>query len=237
MSKLIEDVWKLKGRSQASKSSADRGKMRSGEQDYREAKVLLEKAIAMLQRELERLQCKSVKDRELEVHSILDLATELADCYGMLGGICRREGDLDEAIKIYDIGRQYEEGPYGLENSYNMTNAIAVRVLKDPKNLSSQRDLMDGAIKALEWQVTKGGRKNQWWAWADLGELYLLSNKGDEASTAYEHFRRCGPRAINYESTISVLRELEENVRESDPSISLGIAEAVKGLIKNKPVR
>ena len=38
-----------------------------------------------------------------------DVASELADCWGILGGIYRAAGEMDEAIKVYDNGYDFEK--------------------------------------------------------------------------------------------------------------------------------
>ena len=61
-----------------------------------------------------------------------DLAAQLADCLGMLGGNYRRQGRFEDAQAAFERGRVYEESP-SLEvmSSYNLVNAITLPIESD----------------------------------------------------------------------------------------------------------
>ena len=236
MSEAFARAKALKERSKARTESVDRRKQKTGTKDYSESIIFLNEAIDLLLRELRRVEGLGANDGDADDITPTELASELADCYGMLGGVYRRAEDLDKSLESYDAGSGYEKSEkYGVENSYNMTNAIVVRILRDPQSLQSLRDKIKEAIRLVENQV-EGKRKGQWWAWSDLGELRLLSGSLDDARTAYQGFQEKGARARDFESTISVLSELEEKVRGLYPQVAEGFADTILSLKQNKPL-
>jgi tetratricopeptide (TPR) repeat protein len=229
MSDALEKAKALRDTAKSRTASADRRKSRRGEADYSEPVELLDEAVGLLLAELGKPGGRGAADDEGKLVSLL------ADCYGMLGGVHRRAGQLDRSIEAYDAGRRYERDPaYDVQNSYNITNAIAVRVLRDPRSLAAQHEQIKDAIDFI-WKQVNGKRKSQWWAWADLGELRLLGGQFEEARKAYEKFRECGPRASDYESTASVLEELKQAVARVDERVAAAITSTTDYLNENKP--
>jgi len=47
------------------------------------------------------------------------LAHELADCCGMLGGNLNRQGDISQALAVYEQGRNIEMDVPGVTMTYN----------------------------------------------------------------------------------------------------------------------
>ena len=121
-----------------------------------------------------------------------DLAAQLADCLGMLGGNYRRLGRLKEAQTAFERGRVYEESP-SLEvmSSYNLVNAITLPIESDAEAWEAQRPFIEKAVVALSRQV-RGERRSDPWAWADLAQCQLLL--GDEAGAlqSYDRVRDLG---------------------------------------------
>jgi tetratricopeptide (TPR) repeat protein len=238
MSEVLDRAKALRQTAKSRTASADRRKSRGGEADYSEPVEILGEAIDLLLGEMERAEAGGGDEAGAEV-SPGDVAGALADCYGMLGGVHRRAGALDSSIAAYDEGEKYERNPaYNVQNSYNITNAIAVRVLKDPRSLAALRGRIAEAIELIGKQVdaqANGQRSKQWWAWADLGELRLLAGKSGEAREAYVKFRECGPRALDYDSTVSVLDELAEVLKGADEEVASAIASAARSLNESKP--
>jgi hypothetical protein len=81
-----------------------------------------------------------------------------------------------------------------------------------------QQDIQT-AISRLERQ-TVGARNDEWWAWADLGQFYLLRGDFEAARRVYEQGRRTGPTSSEYRRHLDVLRELASALalRDRDPS-------------------
>lgn len=151
-----------------------------------------------------------------ETEYMAKIRRELADCYGMMGGIFRRQGKLVEAEMMYRKGLDYEE-----DDSYNLSNSVVIPILIDPLRLENQqtkRRIQDG-ITTVQEQV-RGRRKDEWWAWADLGLFNLLQGNKQAALEAYNQFGKVGARAQDYESTILVLDSLLDRLQTAEsPSV------------------
>src|SRR4051794_2267847 len=108
-----------------------------------------------------------------------EVATALADTYGMLGGAEVRDGNMEAAAAAYGKGCEIEQSErYGIVDSYNLTNSIVLRILLDPVKLENLREQLFRARTTVRNQVN-GPRGRQWWAWADYGLLCLLSGEVD----------------------------------------------------------
>lgn len=123
-----------------------------------------------------------------------EVAKELADCWGTLGGTYRANGNLAEAYRCYDIGLKYEADPrLRQSNSYNLVNRLLVRYAMNP-----DRDPLPGDVEPLTAQLQKaravvttqarGPRKGDMWAHADSVLLNLLSGDIGAAKQAFKEF-------------------------------------------------
>ena len=201
----------------AAKNQRDRGI-----RGYPRAEALLREAIAIGEAEL---RSSSVPERRVE------MAAELSDSYGVIGGVQRRWADetagaeheehLKSSIRAYDDGFGYESDPqYGLVNSYNLVNRLLVRLIWDPEALAAQRQVViDGTTPALNLAAEldeaaatvrgqlAGKRRGDHWAMADLALLELLLERGSAAS-AYADFVDASPRDFEYESALATVRPL-----------------------------
>ncbi|GAA2480028.1 hypothetical protein [Winogradskya humida] len=159
-----------------------------------------------------------------------ELAKALADAHGMLGGVEWRAGDLTEAAAAYERGRAIEQDPqFGIVDSYNLTNALVLRILLEPGDVESFNEELRAARATVGLQVA-GPRGEQWWAWADYGLLCLLTDATDEAARAYEQFRISGPGPADRESVGRVLHELADAVEQVDERRSRAIRDVAAGL-------
>lgn len=175
----------------------------------------------------------AIKDLKLAIQLLLDyggdishpgIKKELADCYGSTGGIYRRQGNYLEAIEMYRNGLDYEEN-----DSYNLSNYRVLSILNEPSIFKTLRDKLSKDRIELRKQ-TQGDRKNQWWAWADMGMFALLNDDLDEALEAYAMFKKTGARPQDYNSTIDVLKELGEKIKLVDENIAQLIQKAIEYL-------
>jgi hypothetical protein len=171
-----------------------------------------------------------------------ELATELADCYGIIGGIERRwasdgPGDervahLRESIRAYDAGYRLESNPqYRIVNSYNLLNRLIVRLLLRPELLDTTDaiDLGEG-IERIDFRMAlqqasdviaeqlAGRRRGDYWALADLALVQLLLRRTDPA-TAYAPFNQLSPPAFAYSSVLAGLRTLADLPMSASGSI------------------
>ena len=151
-----------------------------------------------------------------------DLAAQLADCLGMLGGNYRRLGRLKDAQTAFERGRVYEESPsLDVMSSYNLVNAITLPIESDPDALNAQRPFLERAVSALSRQVT-GDRLKDRWAWADLAECQLLLGNQSGALESYNRVRALGDNDTII-SVTSVLDRLANAVPELKGPITLAI--------------
>jgi tetratricopeptide (TPR) repeat protein len=156
----------------------------------------------------------------------------LSDNWGRLGGILRRADRLSEAAEAYARGAEIEQR-HALDDSYNTTNAVVLQVLADPAQLPRWRPRIEAAVARVGAQVERT-RRDQWWAWADLGVLSLLAGRPGEARRAYEGFRRTGARRTDYQSHLEVLHALEERLRDAEPRIADGLRTTIAALTSDR---
>lgn len=109
-----------------------------------------------------------------------DQAFELADCWGIRGGIYREEGEIQQAIEAYGKGYELERNPqYEIQSTYNTVQRLVVRLLSNPALLKENgtsipdsslekplRELLAEAAEAIEkkWQ----SMDDPVWALADM---------------------------------------------------------------------
>jgi hypothetical protein len=195
-------------------------KNRRDRRRYPQAETILKQAID--------LGIENLKQTELRSQ----IASELADCYGLLGGIQRRwalesqeieerDKHLRESILAYDEGWCLESGGDGIVNSYGMVNRLISRLFLKPRALSSGvvdfgegiapldvRGELENAAKAIQDQLAKP-RRDDYWATADLALVHALLDK-DDATQLYMSFIAKSPPDYAYISVLDVLRPLSE---------------------------
>lgn len=157
-----------------------------------------------------------------------ECAHRLADYWGRLGGIYRRADMVPEGIEAYGHGKEIE-GRYQLDDSYNRINWIVLTLLQDPGKLGALEKEINEAIDLIQAQV-QGPRRDQWWAWADLGLVCQLGGRVREARGAYEHFQQAGARPVDYKSVLDVLESLSARFQPSAPELSARLGETVQTL-------
>jgi tetratricopeptide (TPR) repeat protein len=166
----------------------------------------LEAALGALDAAIATLEPLVARDKSEELYR------DLAETYGMRGGVLRRMRRTREAVASYERGRDYEQDDdYGTDDSYNLVNAIVLPLYDDPTLLDRdgfEKDLAD-TVRVLKRQI-RGTRGDDFWAQADLARCLLLSNKLDEAKPCLDRFVQLGGLKDGYASTLQVLRELEQ---------------------------
>jgi tetratricopeptide (TPR) repeat protein len=165
------------------------------------------------------------------------IASKLADCYGIQGGLRRRAGALKEALSSYQHGREVEQDPrYGISNSYNLVNELVLGLSNDPAAIDSLQPMIRDAASIVEKQV-RGDRHDQWWAWADLGLLYILARMPAEAEVAYKMFWAVGARESDLASSVSILEQCRGALAAVAPDISDSITSMIDKILQMKPTR
>ena len=148
-----------------------------------------------------------------------DLAAQLADCLGMLGGNYRRQGRLKEAQAAFERGRVYEESP-SLEvlSSYNLINAITLPIESDAQAWEAQRPFIEKAVSALSRQVRGERRSDRW----NLAQCQLLL--GDQAGTLQSYGR---VRDLGDDDTVASVTAVLERLGNAAPALKSCVRVAI----------
>jgi tetratricopeptide (TPR) repeat protein len=151
-----------------------------------------------------------------------ELAAQLADCLGMLGGNYRRQGRLKEAQVAFERGRVYEESP-SLEvmSSYNLVNAITLPIESNAQAWDTQRPFIERAVSALSRQV-RSERRSDRWAWADLAQCQMLL--GDEAGALQSYGR---VRDLGDDDTVASVTSVLERLGNAAPALKSRVTAAI----------
>jgi hypothetical protein len=171
-----------------------------------------------------------------------DIAKELCDCFGLVGGVERRWGEvssgderaqhLKASIRAYDEGFKFESNPqFGIVDSYNLLNRLLVRLLLSPDAIVVDnavvfdpdippvilKDEFEKASAVIRQQLT-GPRRGNYWALADLASIEVLLGVSPAAG-AYAEFIGLSPPDFAYVSALAGLRPLAELPIPSAPSL------------------
>jgi hypothetical protein len=169
------------------------------------------------------------------------LASELADTYGLIGGIHKRWGllldgeqrqrHLAESMAAYDKGFMYErELQPNDANTYNRVNRLVSRVLLDKlvllRDVAGGSQMVEELREAEEILVQEIGtaRQKDPWAYCDLGTIRLLRGKPDALPTLHE-LDRLRPPSFVYESTLATLQPLCEVASDLRPDLAQAITQ------------
>ena len=166
------------------------------------------------------------------------LAAELADAYGLMGGIERRwglqlsgserESHLAASVAAYDQGFVYEKDlPPNEANSYNRVNRLVGRVLLNPDVLEGTVPEILGKLETAEEILTEqieSARQKDPWAYCDLGTIRLLLGKPDALLT-FKELDRLRPPLFVYDSTLATLQPLSEVAADVRPDLRRAVAQ------------
>ncbi len=220
MDEDLDEVLALKA---SAKSARD-------DQNWYEAISDLEEAITIL------------RTREREAPSPLPtwLASQLADTFGLMGGIERRWGllpgsqererHLSDSLAAYNDGFAYEKGLQSSEvNTYNRVNRLVGRVLLHPDVLEENGTAFpdfSGELEEAEDILTKqieSVRQKDPWAYCDLGTIRLLRGEKDALRT-FNDLDRLRPPAYVYDSILATLQPLYEVAADLRPDLGQAVA-------------
>jgi hypothetical protein len=184
--------------------------------------VNLEIVVTELVEKIQRLMSAAQADQDGD--DAEKIAGELADVYGMLGGILREQGDYPTAAAAYDRGFRFEADPrYATGSTYNALNRLVTRVLLapgclgDPDLLHGERELEFinvrhelAELRSLLQEEIKDARSADFWAAGDLSLICALS--GDEPGMRYglEKFRQLDPPQAAYNAYRRSIRALAQ---------------------------
>lgn len=169
---------------------------------------------------------------EMPQGSLAEVRAELADTYGMKGGILRRMGDWNAALRAYKAGAGIEEKDDS--GTYNRSNVITLSITAnglaptDPEI----RKILEDVIVHLESE-TAGPRSDEWWAWSDLAQFYLLRGEPTKARECYaQAISRTGATAEEIKRHAAILNELAEATATTSPEVAASIRAAVRELTR-----
>lgn len=176
--------------------------------------------------------------------AVRQLTKELADCYGMVGGVERRWGlesdpteqsaHLTRSCIAYDHGHRHEWDPaHGTPGTYNLVNRLTGRLLIRPDLLEVDEvvDIGSGMTPMNLRQELAGARtlideqlasKGNFWAEADLALLNVLTGRA-EAAAAYATFLSLSPPGYAFGSALDGLRPLVTKQVATAPALDAAI--------------
>jgi len=158
------------------------------------------------------------------------VAAEIADTYGMIGGVERRwalgsteperSRHLRASLDAYEKGFDYEE-QFGAEwaTTYNRINRVVAQALVDPDSLNHANPAMTAALRATEEIVIgqlDASRMKDSWAYCDLLMIRLLLGDSSAISTI-ALIVNLRPPAFVYDSTLQTLEPLAAAVSNQRP--------------------
>lgn len=216
------------------------------EGDAEQARMAFEKSRGAIKEALRYLQELGAPDPEVGAEgseSETEVAKQLADCWGVLGGVWRAQGELASAREAYDKGYRYESSRrFNILATYNRVNRLIVRILQNPELLAdppplitdmeeherkTMPELLGEAAEEIKRQM-HAGRQDKAWAAADLAMVRLLGGlRGvDIALNDLEESSVNDP--FPKHSMLKVLRELAARQLPMKDDL-LAVAEQLRG--------
>ena len=167
------------------------------------------------------------------------LGSQLADSYGLMGGIEKRWGltladqerqrHLEASVAAYNSGFKYEDKlQRNEETTYNRVNRLVGRVLLDPSLLQKEgiadsefSDDLGEAENILTGQIESVRQKDPW-AYCDLGTIRLLRGEQDALRT-FRNLDRLRPPRFVYQSTLDTLQPLQKVAADQRPDLAQAV--------------
>jgi tetratricopeptide (TPR) repeat protein len=221
MSDLMNELESLKRRSRYHRKEALEAIKEGDNEQAAEEFESAREAIRVAIRRLEDLGVPDLSSPRRASEAEITIAEQLADCWGVLGGVYRSEANLNEARNAYDEGYKYESSKrFNILSTYNRLNRLVVRILQNPDLLSesssqvvdieepaTMRQLLRETDEEIERQLREG-RRDRPWALADLAMVRLLGRLDtfDLALNALDASSANDP--FPYDSMLKVIREL-----------------------------
>lgn len=191
--------------------------------EFKRAREILDDAISVLETQR--------PDYEPTLTDAREVRAELADTHGMRGGFFRRTGELNAALAAYTTGAGIEESD-NLSTTYSRSNVITLSIVAKglaPTDLAIRKQLAS-VIGHLEVE-TAGPRSDEWWAWSDLAQFYLLNGEPDKARACYANaISKTGATAEEIKRHATILGELCDKIKDSAPGIAASIRAAIDEL-------
>jgi hypothetical protein len=203
VAQTLREVEDLKRRSRRAR---EQGKLDLAADALRRAIELVEPQIAS--------HSESSKDFDgFTSQNLRDLALQLADCYGSLAGIRRRQNDLAGALEFYAKGRALEQNKaYGINSTYNQVQWLVIQVLLDRGLVVNEdaefRNEISKVLAVFSEQIGKDPQDP--WLRSDKGLLQTLLGQETEAQRSWREMDAASPLPAVYKSGLAVLEELSK---------------------------
>ncbi len=173
----------------------------------------------------------------LNERDAFEARAEMADTFGMKGGTYRRWQDMSNnlglALGQYRKGLEIEREQK--QSTYNSSNVITLSIALEKRPLDEKMlQVLDSVVERLE-KETRGPRADEFWAWADLAQFYLLRKDRLKASDAYHEALQRGPKAEEVKRHLDLLRDLAEGTLAFDREMSDGITATIGELEQAQP--
>jgi hypothetical protein len=193
--------------------------------DFEGAISLLSQARSELESELHDLEPKRT-DKGSPGRFEQEVATQLAHILGSMGGVYRRKKNYKASIAFYDAGYRFEDpaAPYGIVNSYNLTQRLVSRAFMDPRAVDGPGVIVEGlplgeALESARREIERqryGKRRADEYAAADLAIVALLRGDADwrDKLDAFL-YSKPEPEPYAVEVTRDVLVELQDRLAET----------------------
>jgi tetratricopeptide (TPR) repeat protein len=199
--RILRQVEDLKRRSRRLRDS----------EDFERAAEALQRAINLIEPQIKTYDLAFKAAGGSASQDLRDLAAQLADCYGSMAGIRRRQGNLQEALEFYSKGRELEQTrAYGINNTYNQVQWLILRVLLNPqlildKNPSFMGEIAD-VLRIFDEQIRKN--PDDPWVRSDKGLLQTVIGEEALAQESWDEMDAGNPIPSVYKSGLSVLETL-----------------------------
>lgn len=183
----------------------------------------LDEALQEVKVDRARIEAAGVNASAAVARSAVDqqLAVQLAETLGALGGLRQRTGHADVALAHYQAGAKIEQ-LFGMSNTYNRLNELRQSLLLQGDTTLQQ---WQPRIAALAMQIHAAlladeELSNKGWAWADLGDCLALLGRNQASADAYGTFVEKA-EIKSPERTLDVLSQIAAKLRQrNDPGAS-----------------
>jgi hypothetical protein len=202
------------------------------DEDWNDAVFDLEEAVELI---VDTLGTDAARGAEGRLHA------ELADVYGVLGGVERRwalasngadrDDHLARSVAAYDSGFEYELRLEARDaTTYNRINRLVGRVLREPRVLEEPgEDGVDvrAGLRDAEREVQESissSRRRDPWAYCDLGTIQLLlGTAGADGASVVHKLERLRPQRFVYESWMATLALLVSVASDIRPELATAL--------------
>jgi tetratricopeptide (TPR) repeat protein len=139
--------------------------------------------------------------------TLVSIVESVSDVYARVGGVYRRLGQLEDAIRILRIGADIEASDDRFRRyTYNSVNRIVLELLAGALSSATQRHDELRALDKRLHSLVSNERKSDTWAWADLAVINILLGEFEASITQIEQSLSLSPNTwLSLRDTLSAL--------------------------------